>query len=64
MLTPARTSNHDRVYRMIMGFYATQVVRTLADLSVAEHLADGPLRAEDIAARESSDVETFPTTYR
>jgi len=27
-----------------------------ADLSVAEHLADGPLRAEEIAARESTDV--------
>ena len=55
-MTPARSSDRDRVYAMIMGFYATQAVRTPADLSVAEHLPEGPLRADEIAARESSDV--------
>jgi hypothetical protein len=46
---------------MLSGYWVTQIVRTAVDLSVPDHLADGALSAEDIAARESSDPGT---TYR
>jgi hypothetical protein len=41
--------------------WVTQIVRTAVDLSIPDHLADGALSAEEIAARESSDPAT---TYR
>jgi hypothetical protein len=40
---------------MITGYWVSQIVRTVADLHIAEHLADGPLTAEQISQRESSD---------
>jgi hypothetical protein len=46
---------------LIHGYWISQVVRTAADLRLADHLTDGPLTAADIAARESSDPAT---TYR
>jgi O-methyltransferase domain/Dimerisation domain len=45
----------DRVFQMIMGSMMSQAVRTLTLMSVAEHLAAGPLDAEEIARRESAD---------
>jgi hypothetical protein len=38
---PATYKEHDEIYRLIMAGWASQVVRTLATLSVAEHLDRG-----------------------
>ncbi|HEY6574350.1 MAG TPA: methyltransferase [Mycobacterium sp.] len=57
----ATRDDHDRVFQMIMAAWGSQAVRTLALLSVAEHLHGAALTAEEIAARESSDPAL---TYR
>ncbi|MER7694638.1 methyltransferase [Streptomyces sp. NPDC097610] len=49
------------VYHLIMAAWGSQAVRAIATLSVAEHLDSGPLSAQDIAERESSDPDM---TYR
>jgi hypothetical protein len=59
--TSAAQQDHDEVYRLIMAGWGSQVVRTLASLSVAEHLDGGSLTAEQIAQRASSDAHM---TYR
>ena len=46
-----------RLLRLITGHWIAQTVRAVAELSIAEHLADGPRRAEDIAAVEGSDPD-------
>jgi Dimerisation domain len=43
------------VQKMIAGFRVSQIVSTAADLSLAEHLADGPRGAEEIATIEDAD---------
>ena len=53
--------DHDKVFQMIMASLGSQVVRTLALMSVAEHLHGAALTAEEIAVRESSDPAL---TYR
>jgi SAM-dependent methyltransferase len=60
--TGQETSQHHlRMMRLITGHWIAQTVRAAAELSIADHLADGPLRAEQIAEREASDPEA---TYR
>jgi hypothetical protein len=54
-------TEHDHVFRLIMGAWASQAVRTIAALSVAEHLQSGRLTAGEIAERESCDPAM---TYR
>jgi O-methyltransferase/methyltransferase family protein len=49
------TDGHTTVYRLIMGAWGSQAVRTLAQLSVAEHLEDGPLRTDQLAERVSAE---------
>lgn len=61
MTKTATHEQHDEVYGLIMGGWGSQVVRTLASLSVAEHLEHGPLTAERIAQRAGSDPSM---TYR
>ena len=61
MQSETSQDDHDKVFEMILAGWATQAVRTLAALSVAEHLAAGPLTAHQIAERESSDPDM---TYR
>jgi hypothetical protein len=46
---------------MIHGYWNSQVVRAAADLRLADHLAAGPLTAEEVADLESSDPHA---TYR
>jgi hypothetical protein len=46
---------------MIHGYWNSQVVRAAADLRLADHLAAGPLTAEEVAGLESSDPHA---TYR
>ena len=57
----ATRDDHDKVFQMIMAALGSQVVRTLALMSVAEHLHGAALTAEEIAVRESSDPAL---TYR
>jgi hypothetical protein len=49
---------HQRMADMIYGYMVSQTVRAFAELSVADHLADGPLTAAELSAREGSDPET------
>ncbi|HZA09304.1 methyltransferase [Mycobacterium sp.] len=52
---------HREMTEMIFGFCVSQIVRTAAELSLADHLAAGPLSAQEIAEREG----TAPgTTFR
>lgn len=46
-----------RLLRLITGHWVAQTVRAVAELSIADHLADGPRQAEDIAAVEGSDPD-------
>ena len=57
----ATRDDHDKVFQMIMAALASQAVRTLALMSVAEHLHGAALTAGQIAERESSDPAL---TYR
>jgi hypothetical protein len=59
--TSAAQHDHDEVYHLIMAGWGAQVVRTLASLSVAEHLDGAALTAEQIADRAYSDAKM---TYR
>jgi O-methyltransferase domain len=54
-------AEHGEVFRILLASCGAQVVRTLASLSVAEHLERGPLTASQIAERACSDPEM---TYR
>lgn len=54
--TVAALEAHAAVMQMVSGFWVSQIVRTAADFSLAEHLQDGPRSAEEIAAVESADV--------
>jgi O-methyltransferase domain/Dimerisation domain len=47
-----------KMFDMIFGYQVSQVIRAFADLSLADHLADGPLTAAEVAAREVSAPET------
>jgi hypothetical protein len=51
----AGSAEHERMLSMITGFWVSQTVAAVADLSIAEHLEGGPLSAEEIASRENSD---------
>ncbi len=46
---------------ILFSYWISQALRAFADLSIADHLAEGPLSAADIAQREGSAAET---TYR
>jgi len=50
-----------RMLDMISGFWVTQILRSTAELSLADHVADGATTAEEIAEREGSAPAT---TYR
>lgn len=48
-------SPYETVMGFIMGPWLAQAVRAAVDLSLAEHLADGPKTAEEIAGAEGAD---------
>jgi hypothetical protein len=52
---PTSAQHFEQMLGMITGYWVSQIVRTVADLHIAEHLADGPLTSEQISERESSD---------
>ena len=45
------TDAHARLLDILFGYWRSQILRSLATLSVADHLAGGPLTAADVAAR-------------
>ena len=49
---------------MIYGYMVSQTVRAYAELSIADHLATGPLTATQIAARAGSDPQTTSRLLR
>jgi Dimerisation domain len=53
----ARDAYHEMM-EMILGFWVSQTIRTIADWSLADHLATGALTAGEIARREDAAVET------
>jgi hypothetical protein len=48
-------NNSDRMMQMITGYWVTQIVRAAARYSLADHLANGPATASDIARAESTN---------
>jgi SAM-dependent methyltransferase len=50
-------SAHKTVLKMITGGWVAQILRTAADLSLAEHLADRARTADDIARLEGADPD-------
>jgi hypothetical protein len=52
-----RAAYHEMM-EMILGFWVSQTIRTIADWSLADHLATGALTAGEIARREGAAVET------
>jgi hypothetical protein len=49
---------HQQMCDLIYGFQASQAVRAIADLSLADHLSSDGLTATDIAEREGAPVDT------
>ena len=49
---------HQRLMDMLLGFAVSQIIRTTVELSIADHLADGPLTANEVAGRENSAPDT------
>jgi hypothetical protein len=49
---------HHEMMDMILGYWVSQTIRAIADLSIADHLAWGGLTAAEIADREGAAVET------
>ena len=54
-LVPAPASGtHDQMRTMVTGHFVSQVVRAAVELSLADHLAGGPLTAAQVAELEDS----------
>ena len=49
---------HEQMMSMIFGSWVAQTVRAVADLSLADHLAQGSLTAAEVARREGSAPDT------
>jgi hypothetical protein len=43
--------------QMVTGYIVSQIVRAVAELSIADHLAEGPATAAELAAKESADKD-------
>jgi hypothetical protein len=56
-LAPDADAQH-KMFEMIVGYQVSQTIRAFADLSLADHLAAGPLTAEEVAALEGSAPDT------
>ena len=55
---PFAVDLHREMTGMIYGFCVSQIIRTAVELSLADHLASGPLTAEEVAEREGSAPAT------
>jgi predicted O-methyltransferase YrrM len=49
---------YQQMTEMIFGYCISQMIRTVSDLSLADHLAAGPLTVQEIAEREGSAPAT------
>ncbi len=49
---------HEQMLSMIFGSWVAQTVRAVADLSLADHLAQGSLTAAEVARREGRPPDT------
>ncbi len=45
---------YEQMMTMVLSYWVTQTIRAVADLSIADHLAQGSLSAAEIAEREDS----------
>lgn len=54
----------DRMMSMITGYWVTQIVRTVAELSIPDQLAEGPLTAAELAARIDADPDAVARLLR
>jgi orsellinic acid C2-O-methyltransferase len=52
-------ANRDRLIGMLFGFFPAQVLQTVAQLDVAEHLAGGPLPVAELAVRTGTDPDAL-----
>lgn len=62
--SPSEVGNPEltaQLMQMMAGYWVSQIIRTMVDLSIPDHVATDSLTAEEIAERESSDPGT---TYR
>jgi hypothetical protein len=55
---------HQQMTEMMFGYCVSQMIRTVADLNLADHLAAGPLTAQEIADREGSAPATTSRLMR
>jgi hypothetical protein len=53
-----RTDIHEQMADLVFSYWVSQIVRAAADLSLADHLAAGPLSADEVAQREHSAPDT------
>ena len=51
-------NTYEQMMTMVLGCWVTQTIRAVADLSIADHLAQGSLSAAEIAKREGSAPDT------
>jgi hypothetical protein len=49
---------YDQMWAMVTGYWVSQIVRGVVDLSIADHLAGQSLTANEVAAREGSAPDT------
>jgi hypothetical protein len=49
---------YEQMMTMVLGCWVTQTIRAVADLSIADHLAQGSQSAAEIAKREGSAPDT------
>jgi SAM-dependent methyltransferase len=54
----------ERLLALVRGFRSTQVVYVIAKLRLADHLAEGPLTAEELASRVDVDPENLGRVLR
>lgn len=55
---------HQQMTEMMFGYCVSQIIRTVADLNLADHLDAGPLTAQEIADREGSAPATTSRLMR
>jgi hypothetical protein len=54
---PVAPQHAQRLMQLISGYWMTQTVRAVAELSLADHAADGAATAAEMARREGADGE-------
>jgi hypothetical protein len=54
----ADSALYEQMLSMVLGSWVTQTVRAVADLSLADHLAEGNMTANEVAEREGSAPDT------